>query len=597
MMDIVGDSVSKIQHYFSLLKQLSLFFFLGSAGLLAQGPSQAAGTGPGEPDSSRVAAWGDVVFNEVMADPNPPVDFDREYLEVYNRSTRVLDLADWILQVNTRTYSLSASMMTGGTRLPPGSYGVVLDPGLPNEGATLSLYDPLGNLVHAARYRAPWNGADWKKEGGWSLESPDPEQVCRISGLWAFSVDPAGGTPGKINSTHAMLTDLEGPVLLYPGYGPSSGEYLGEGEPGLIRLYFSEPLVMCEAELQQIKLWPGDISPLEAHILPPLSRVMELRFPVDLQNRPNCKIRIPRVRDCQGNERLSQEAVAGSVSDPVSGSVLINEIMYDPAAGFPEYIELTLPEHRVYDLRDLAIHAVETGGLPDDPVALSDHSRIAEPGSFVVLTRCAEHLRDVYHLERSGQWVELEGWNNLKNGGGTLYLTDRAGKVVDRADYGDHLHAPILADTRGISLERISLAGSGSDPGNWHSAASIEGYATPGRINSQARIQPDPGPEFRLEPTVFSPDNDGYQDLLEITVCNGVSGWITSLWITDLQGNLVRQLANNHLSGVQDVYFWDGTYGDGSMVPTGIYVVHARAYHPGTGERWIRKGAVGVVYR
>ncbi len=538
-----------------------------------------------------------MVFNEVMADPYPPVDFDREYLEVYNRSLRVLDLADWMLQVNTRKYPLSAALMPGGTQINPGSYGVVLDLGLPNEGATLALYDPFGHLVHAARYRAPWKGAGWKKEGGWSLESPDPDQVCTISDLWEFSADPAGGTPGKINSTNAVLEDLEGPVLLYPGYGPSSGENLGEGEPGLIRLYFSEPLVMQENELQDIGLWPGDVRPLEARLIPPLSRVMELRFPVELRQRPHCKIRIPRVNDCQGNERLSLEASAGSVSDPVSGSVLINEIMYDPAEGFPEYIELALPDHRFYDLRDLAIHVVEAGGLPDDPVALSDHSRLMEPGSYLMLTKCVEHLRDAYHLERSGQWVELEELNALNNGGGILYLTDRAGKVVDRAEYGDHLHASILTDTRGISLERISCGRSGSDPDNWHSAASIEGYATPGRINSQARKKPETGSLFQLDPKVFSPDNDGYQDLLEISISHGVSGWVTTLWITDLQGNPVRQLANNHLSGPQDVYHWDGTYRDGSMVPPGIYVVHVRAYHPGTGERWIRKGAVGVVYR
>jgi len=537
------------------------------------------------------------VFNEVLADPNPPVDFNQEYLEVYNRSHRVLDLKDWMLQVNTRTYSLSGSMMPEGTRLHPGSFGVVLDLGLPNDGATLALYDPVGNLVHAACYRVPWNGPDWKKEGGWSLESPDPDQVCRISELWEFSVDPAGGTPGKINSTQALLDDQEGPVLLYPGYGPSSGENLGEGEPGLIRLYFSEPLVMQENELPGIELWPGDILPLEGHLLLPLSQVMELRFPVDLRERPHFKVRIPRVSDCQGNERLSLEASAGSVSDPVSGSVLINEIMYDPAEGFPEYIELALPGHRFYDLTDLAIHVVEAGGLPDDPVALSDHSRLMQPGGYLVLTRCVEHLRDAYHLEKSGQWVELEELNTLNNGGGTLFLTDRAGKVVDRADYGDHLHASILTDTRGISLERISNVRSGSDPGNWHSAASIEDYATPGQINSQARKQPEPGPLFSLDPKVFSPDSDGYQDLLEISVSHGVSGWITTLWITDLQGNPVRQVANNHLSGPQDMYLWDGTYGDGSMVPPGIYVIHVRAYHPDTGRKWIRKGAVGVVYR
>jgi hypothetical protein len=219
------------------------------------------------------------------------------------------------------------------------------------------------------------------------------------------------------------------------------------------------------------------------------------------------------------------------------------------------------------------------------------------PGSFLVVTKCEEHLREAYHLDRSGQWVELEGLRKLNNEGGTIFLTDRAGNVLDRVDYGDQMHAEILSDTRGISLERISWARSGSDPENWHSAAAIEGYATPGRVNSQAISETGTDLLFQVEPSVFSPDNDGYQDLLEIVVSTGVSGWIISLWITDLQGNHLKNLANNHLTGPRAIYTWDGTHEDGRMVPTGICVVHATAYHPSTGEQWIRKRAVGLVYR
>ena len=542
------------------------------------------------------AAWGEVVINEVMADPNPPVSYAEEYLELYNRSDRLLNLEGWVLRVNTRSYTLTETLVPGGMLLAPGAFGVVLDLTLPNEGATLSLYDSGGQLVHAARYEVPWNGADWKKEGGWALESPDPEQVCNISELWEYSSDPAGGSPGRINSQNAVLEDMESPVLLYAGYDDPAN-VLDEGEPGLLRLSFSEPVVLSPAELQQIVLIPGNLSPLEAHLQPPLSTVLELRFPVDLQERQLFRVKIPELSDCQGNESLSLEALAGSVSDPVWGSVQINEIMYDPAEGYAEYIELALPGNRFYDLRELAIHVVDPGDPAENPLPLSDHSRVMAPGSYVVLTSCVEHLRESYKLSRSGQWVEAEGLKALNNGGGSLFLSDRAGNVVDRVDYGDQMHAEILSDTRGISLERISGERSGSDPDNWHSAASIEGYATPGRINSQAMSGTESDQLFRVEPLVFSPDNDGFQDLLEFSISTGASGWILSLWITDLEGNMVRMLANNHLAGPLTTYLWDGGSEDGSMVAPGIYVGHAVGYHPATGGRWIRKGAMGVVYR
>ncbi len=155
----------------------------------------------------------------------------------------------------------------------------------------------------------------------------------------------------------------------------------------------------------------------------------------------------------------------------------------------------------------------------------------------------------------------------------------------------------LLDDPRGISLERVGLSRSGSDPDNWHSAASLEGYATPGRKNSQSMEEGDTDRLVEVEPEVFSPDNDGFNDLLKITIATGGNDWVIGLLITDLHGNRIRVLANNHLAAPTLSYTWDGEGEDGSMQPMGFYVIHARAYHPATGERWIRRKAVGLVYR
>ena len=133
-----------------------------------------------------------------------------------------------------------------------------------------------------------------------------------------------------------------------------------------------------------------------------------------------------------------------------------------------------------------------------------------------MLTDCVPHLRDAYGLVESGQWVEVEGLPGLKNSSGVIYLTDRAGQVVDRAVYSDAMHLELLDDPMGISLERVSVERSGIDPDNWHSAASISGYATPGSKNSQSADLLESGKLLRVDPEVFSPDNDGYQDLLQI---------------------------------------------------------------------------------
>lgn len=543
------------------------------------------------------SSWGEVVINELMADPHPAVYWDEEYLELFNRSGREVDLKAWILLVNQRRYELSEIHMPGGTLLEAESFGLIKNIILPNDGAVLSLYDTQGNLVHAASYLTPWDGMPWKKEGGWSLESPDPDQVCIVSELWEFSEDPQGGTPGKKNSRDAILEDHLSPALLYTGFTKANPADEGEGSSGMLRVYFSEALGMRPSELSEIVMYPGMLSPLEVNIPGPMFKVLELRFPVDLQERSFFRVLIPRVEDCQGNESLALEAKAGSVGVAGFGSVQINEIMYEPEEGMPEFIELHLPGNRFYDLKDLAIHLEDRDDPPMHPVPLSDHSRIMEPDSYLVISRFQEHLRSAYQLDRSGQWLGLGEQLGLANGGGTIYLTDRAGKVVDRADYGDEFHSEILSDKRGVSLERISSDRSGRDPDNWHSAASIEGYATPGRKNSQALGEAETQDRLELKPLVFSPDNDGYQDLLQLNISNGEPGWVLNIWLTDLQGNILRTLANNHLCGPMIQYTWDGAREDGSMVLSGLYVVHVAAYHPSSGRRWIRKGAVGLVYR
>ncbi len=527
------------------------------------------------------AQWGDLVFNEVMADPDPAVDYKEEYLELSKRSDYPLNMEGWQLQVNERSYLLNTS------NVEPGDFILLSGITLPNDGAILSLVSKEGTLVHATSYEIPWNGPNWKKEGGWSLESPDAEQFCRVSANWEYTNDPGGGTPGRENSNHSILVDVEPPVLLYAGLG----------DKGEIFLHYSEPLHFPQDLEAAIRLDPGDAVPDSVLLIDPLREILQLHFSEDFQYWPKYQLAVPGFGDCMGNVSDDLVLMAGAVSQALYASVLINEIMYDPEEGFPEYVELFLPGDKILDLQDLAIHLVEEGDSADHPIALSTHSRLIKPGQYLVLTESVPHLMDSYQLELSGQWVEVEGLPGLNNSSGSIYLSDRAGNVVDYARYSDEMHMELLDDPRGISLERISARREGNEPDNWHSAASIVGYATPGRENSQSLMENDSDLLLDVAPEVFSPDNDGYNDLLEITLTTGGNDWVIGLIITDLQGNRIRVLANNHLAGPSVSYSWDGGGQNGAMQPMGFYVIHARGYRPSTGEQWIRRKAFGLVYR
>ena len=66
--------------------------------------------------------------------------------------------------------------------------------------------------------------------------------------------------------------------------------------------------------------------------------------------------------------------------------------------------------------------------------------------------------------------------------GVVILLSDN--KVIDRFDYVESMHYPLLKSVDGVSLERIHPDRKTQDASNWHSAASTVGYATPCYLNS-----------------------------------------------------------------------------------------------------------------
>ncbi|MCP4312230.1 MAG: lamin tail domain-containing protein [Bacteroidetes bacterium] len=532
------------------------------------------------------AVWGDVVINEVMADPDPEVLISLgEYVELYNRSEYQLNLEGWTLEVGGRKYELGSGEKE--KMLERGEYLLLSPVILPNQGSLLALYNRAGEQVHAASYRIPYNASQWKEKGGWSLESPDPDRLCNVSQLWEYSLDRSGGTPGGLNSVDGERPDEQVPVFLYFGYG----------DRGEIILCFSEPVNQAAGQEGKVILNPGNYQAQLVSGDGPLHERLICHFTVDPSLFSRFTITMPAVSDCEGNLSRELNFSGGPSSIPGHGSVIINEIMYDPAEGAVEYIELYNPTQQFIDLRELGLGVTGEEDPLDGMVALSEQSRIMVPGEYVVLTPGVDHLRETYGLEISGCWVELEDFESLPDGGGRIWLTDRSGNGIDVVTYGDHLHLELISDTRGISLERIDPGRPGSDPGNWHSAASVEGYATPGRLNSQSIHESDQKGRLVVEPGVFSPDNDGYNDLLVISPGVGEAGSVIRLWITRPDGTPVRSLANNHVAGLSSQYTWDGREDSGAMAAGGFYVVHLRVYHPSSGSRWNRKAAVGLIYR
>jgi hypothetical protein len=158
--------------------------------------------------------------------------------------------------------------------------------------------------------------------------------------------------------------------------------------------------------------------------------------------------------------------------------------------------------------------------------------------------------------------------------------------------YSDNMHFALLDNKDGVSLERIDFNRPTSDNSNWTSASATSGYATPTGENSQYAVASGEA-TLTATPEVFSPDGDGYNDVVNFGYHLDVAGFTGNFYIFNASGKQIKQLLRNELLGTTGVFSWDGITNDGNKAAIGIYLCYFEAFSL-TGEI-IRKKITTVV--
>jgi hypothetical protein len=548
-----------------------------------------------------LAAFGDVVINEIMTDPDPRVYLPScEYVELFNRYDQPINLGGWHLHVKNREYDIQATALQPGEYLllthPDcnGNYGSVeqqavltSSTALINGGAVLQLTDRYGRLIHSLEYEAMDRYGDGNVDGGWSLERIDPDNLCGSAENWQICENRKGGTPGKMNSHHHEVPDFRPPDLVSVGIPSESGNKI------IIR--FNETIRINHGDNSRFLLDDHQLKP-EKGPATFAGKEIQLVLNHPLDTSMLYQLALENISDCAGNVAEDQRIPLMLPSAPAKGIPVINEIMYDPAFGWSEYIELYNQDDRYYDIYDLQLELREPGALRGTKIPLSEKSRLLFPGQYVVLCRHDYALVREWNTGDEAVVIRVNGWKQLVDAGACIRLTDRSGKVLDQVCYHDSMHLDQLQITSGVSLERIAPdCGTGSQC--WTSAAASENYGTPGRRNSQTRSQRTDltGAEIILTPKVISPDGDGVDDYLQIAFSRIAKGDLVDIYVTDLTGNHVRQIVSMGITGQRDHFYWDGKDQQGRIVLPGIYIIHQRLIST-TGNR-IRRASCAVVYK
>lgn len=547
----------------------------------------------------------DVLIHEIMPDPDPQVGLpDGEFVELYNRSDFPINFQGWRFTYGSSTKVFpSITLRPGGYLLIAGdsaylNFGncAVLftsSSSLSNEGTDLVLRDKQNHIIHAVSYSPGWYRDTFKEEGGWSLEMMDPLNPCGCSDNWAPSEDPAGGTPGRPNSTAGPNPDETPPV---------AGRAI-IADSVKILVYFSE--AMDSISLTDAPSWK--ISPFENHpdgVCHPLRVIpaapdfssCELRFSEKFEKGITYLLHVSgNLKDCAGNPCDTMHSIRFAIPGmPAASDLVINEVLSDPFIGGARFAELYNRSENIIDLQSLVLAAGDTsGGILVSARPLTATGYLLFPGEYAALTPSREDICNRYRRAIPDAIVTMNGFPVLGDDSGTIIIArkDDFG-IIDRMHYIPGMHYPLLATTEGVSLERTSPDMDSDDPGNWHSAAETAGFATPGCQNSHWKAWEETNLEIMLQPEIFSPDNDGYDDLLTISIRENEPDFAVNIVVYDSRGRFVRQIANNVLIGSEGLFIWDGMSASGGKVSLGFYVLLIELIRPDGTARKIKRTVI-----
>jgi hypothetical protein len=267
----------------------------------------------------------------------------------------------------------------------------------------------------------------------------------------------------------------------------------------------------------------------------------------------------------------------GISSAAESSDVIINEIMMHPDEGHAEFIELYNRSNKIIELSEftLTLNDVSSGEIKKS-ISFTDTPFMLLPSQYAVITDDAKSVTQNAYNKCPGVFLEIHGMFDLPDEEGLIVLNGADKLIIDECYYHKSMHESLFKDPEGISLERVN-PDLPATPENWHSSSSTNGYATPGYKNSQSDLSKNSW-SVSVMPEVFSPDGDGFDEMVAIQLALNDPGWFCTIGIFNMQGHKVKSLAVNALLGTNETLFWNGLNEDGQPSAIGLYLLYGEMF-------------------
>ena len=365
-------------------------------------------------------------------------------------------------------------------------------PTLNNSGDRIVLLDSLGRAIDSLEYKSAWGGS-----GGKSLERYDVFGASTDSLNWKTSLVEKGGTPGKVNSVSKKNFDAAVSEMSFSPVNPDFGQdvsikakAVNNGKNSidiklmLFEINFDSTRSKIE-ESQLIRITPG--------------KEVEYKFgykiiSINSKHTFEVELNSPEDED-QSNNKITLAVLPGYMTN----AVRINEIMFAPLNGEPEWIELFNSSDSEIDLTDWSI----TDVLPKP--ATTKLKRISiPPKTFIVISKDSSILN--YH-NNIPSGLLVNSFPPLNNDADGVVIKDPHDITIDSMSYDKS-----WGGNSGRSIERKTLTGSVNDKSNWASSRDVE-LSTPDRINSVTQKSYD----LALTGLKMNPEKPSFDDDVKFT--------------------------------------------------------------------------------
>ncbi|MDR1761984.1 MAG: lamin tail domain-containing protein [Bacteroidales bacterium] len=528
----------------------------------------------------------DIVVSEIMIAPSGEYGLpDYEYIELYNRSNCAVQLSDleliagantymlpdYILQSQSFVYIISSNAMAQITSHENVCF-LKSFPALPNSGQTLALQTHEGKLVTSLTYSDEWYNSAFKKQGGWSIEKIDVNNLSELANNWRASESFKGGTPGAVNSTATLNPDITEPRIESVVVLNDTTLHIAANKALSSEMLLQYCSLSHNNSIRSIEHTDYKATQFTARLTNPLERSVVYQLFIDTN-----------LSDYAGNTN-TQDYIEFACADSLltRGAVIFTEILFHASAAQEKFIELYNNSNSYFNCADIYLTNIDTANNDLKTIhKLSSEPLLFPPHTYAVASRNAISVQAQSACAGEALFLSPANMPALAQTKGTLLLANKWGQTIDSLCYVELWHSPYLAQKTDVSLERLDYQKPTNSASNWYSSAmSSEWNHSAGCENSHNRTQINKI-GFSLEKPNVHPGEPLYEQAVLRYELPFNESHTLNVRIFSSSGVFVKHLANNLIPANNGSITWDCTNDHNEFVGAGIYIVAIELFRNG----------------